>query len=87
MGAHLISPKQHLSELELELLQLWLLQLGPAELEGERTGLANALALAAEQRRLLLLLHWPALPELVQAKNAPRSRSMPLQGELLWEAP
>lgn len=42
-----------------------------SEINAKRAGLANASA--AEQRRLLLLLDWPTLPEFVQAKNAPWS--------------
>lgn len=42
-----------------------------SEINAKRVWPANALA--AEQRRLLLLLDWPTLPELVQAKNAPWS--------------
>lgn len=75
MGAHLISLKQDHSELELCLLQLGTLGTGfdsRQEIYGTRAGLANALA--AEQRRLLLLLDWPTLPEFIQVKNAPRSR-------------
>lgn len=42
-----------------------------SEINEKRAGLVNALA--AEQRRLLLLLDWLTLPEFVQAKNAPWS--------------
>lgn len=57
----------------------WGLGLTPAlEIYRKRARLANALA--AEQRRLLLLPDWPTLPEFVEAKNAPRSRCGPAQG-------
>ena len=46
-----------------------------------------AIALAVEQRRLLLLPDWPTLPEFVRLKSAPRGRHRPLGGELECEAP
>lgn len=45
------------------------------EIYCKRAELANALA-----AEMLLLGDWPTLPELVQAKNIPRSSSGPLQG-------